>query len=198
MSMWKKIKQLLSSQSDQTENDDNDLELVSFQTKDPVDVQFAKNFIDSGGQFFYSENEKEALINLNEIIENIQIECITCFDDQLKSYLNRLNVKQSNETNDSCDFAFIGCEYLSAFDGAIIISARQSKGHLVSNLPPNLVVFATTAQFVSNVSEGLQKIRVNHGANIHSITSIRGRKMNNFGSSSTAKNIYLLLVEQPE
>lgn len=195
MSMWKKIKQFLSSQSDDAEVDDSEFELVNFQTKDPIDVLFTKNFISSGGQFFYCENEQETLSFLNEIVDNVQVDEITCFDDRLKSLLNRLNVKQTSEVNSAADFAFIGCEYLSAFDGAIMLSSRKTKGYLVSNLPQNLIVFATPKQFVSNVSEGLQKIRTQNGRNIHSITSIRGKRMHNFDSSSTAKNIYLLLVE---
>jgi L-lactate utilization protein LutB len=194
--MWKKIKQLLNPQTDESGREEDELEFVSFQSKDPIDVLFAKNFIASGGQFFYCENEQEALENLNEIIVNEQIDELICFDDDLKSYLNRLNVKHNTNLNSTSDFSFVECEYLAAFDGAIMISTHQTNGRILSTLPNNFIVFASPKQLVSSVSEGMQKIKSKKGDNIPSITSIRGKKMHNFDTSSNTKNIFLLLVEQ--
>lgn len=196
MSMWKKIKQLLNPQTEDSNREDDELEFVSFQSKDPIDVLFAKNFIASGGQFFYCENEQEALEHLKEIVDNEQIDEVICFDEHLKSYLNRLNVKHHSNLNSSADFSFIECEYLAAFDGAIMISSHQTNGRILSTLPHNFIVFASPKQLVSNIGEGMQKIKTNKSDNIPSITSIRGKKMHNFDSSSSAKNIFLLLVEQ--
>jgi len=197
MSMWKKIKHLLNPQNDESDQDETELEFVAFQSKDPVDVLFAKNFIAGGGQFFYCENEQEALEHLQEIIANEQIDEMICFEDKLKSYLNRLNVKHSTNLNSSVDFSFIECEYLVAFDGAIMLSSHQTNGRKLSDFPHNFIVFATPGQLVSNISEALQRLKSSKSDNIPSdITSIRGKKMHNFDSSSNAKNIFLLLVEQ--
>ncbi|MGB6083576.1 LUD domain-containing protein [Moheibacter sp.] len=196
MSMWKKIKKLIVPTSDETENDDSDMEFVSFQTKEPIDVLFTKNFIAGGGHFFYCETEQEALENLKDIIENEQIEKMNCFDDNLKSYLNRLNVKHHSSVHDQADFSFIECEYLAAYDGTIMVSTHQTNGRMLSTLPPNFIVFASPKQLVSNISEGMQKIKSVKSDNIPSISSLRGKKMHDFDSSANSKNIYLLLVEQ--
>lgn len=194
--MWRKIKQLLTFHSEKDEENE-EVNFVSFQTKDPVDVLFTKNFIDGGGQFLYCENEQEALVNLQSIIDNEQIEEVVCFESGLKSFINRSNVKQKDIISSDADYAFISCEYLAAYDGAIMISSHQTKGRVLNSLPHNLIVYATPHQFVSNISEGLQKIKAHTHGNIPSITSIRGKKMHNFfDASSNAKNIYLLLVEQ--
>lgn len=197
MSMWKKIKQILSSHTEDSDTDEADLEFVSFQTKEPIDVLFTKNFIAAGGQFFYCENEQEALENLKEIVDNERLDEIICFDSKLKSMINRLGVRENNQLNSSTDFAFIECEYLVAFDGAIMLSSHQTNGRKQEELTPNVIIYATPQQLVSNISEALQRLKSVKGDNLpNNITSIRGKLVHNVDSSSNAKNIYLLLVEQ--
>ena len=197
MSMWKKIKQLIVPQSDETDNDDADLEFVTFQTKDPIDVLFTRHFVAGGGHFFYCGNEQEALENLKEIIDNEQIDSILCFDDKLKSLLNRLNVKQLQSAYSDADFAFIECEYLVAFDGSIMLSSHQTNGRKQEDIPNNVIIYVCPGQLVSNISEALQRLKSTKSDNIPTnITSIRGKNLHNVESSSNAKNIYLLLVEQ--
>lgn|SRR5690606_14312816 len=197
MSMWKKIKQFLAPPSEETENEDSELEFVSFQTKDPIDVLFTKNFIAGGGIFFYCSNEQEVLENLRYIAENESIEDVLCFDHKLKSLLDRVNIKQNNSLNAKAEFAFIECEYLVAFDGAIMLSSHQTNGRKQEDLPHNVIIYASPGQLVSNISEALQRLKSNKSDNIPTnITSIRGKNLHNVDSSSNAKNIYLLLVEQ--
>lgn len=196
MSMWKKIKQLLVSQSEDTSTDESELEFVAFQSNDPIDVLFAKNFNAGGGQFFYCENEQEALESLKDIAENEQINEIICFEDKLQSFLNRLNVKHTSDLNAS-EFSFIECEYLVAYDGAIMLSSHQTSGRKLTQFPDNFIIYAHPKQLVSNISEALQRLKSSKGENLPSnITSIRGKNMHNFDSSPNAKNIFLLLVEQ--
>ncbi|HLV24239.1 MAG TPA: LUD domain-containing protein [Moheibacter sp.] len=195
--MWKKIKQFLAPPSEETENEDSELEFVSFQTKDPIDVLFTKNFIAGGGIFFYCSNEQEVLENLRYIAENESIEDVLCFDHKLKSLLDRVNIKQNNSLNAKAEFAFIECEYLVAFDGAIMLSSHQTNGRKQEDLPHNVIIYASPGQLVSNISEALQRLKSNKSDNIPTnITSIRGKNLHNVDSSSNAKNIYLLLVEQ--
>lgn len=197
MSMWKKIKQFLAPPAEETENEDSELEFVSFQTKDPIDVLFTKNFIAGGGIFFYCSNEQEVLENLRYIADNEMIDDVLCFDHKLKSLLDRVNIKQSNSLNSKAEFAFIECEYLVAFDGAIMLSSHQTNGRKQEDLPHNVIIYASPGQLVSNISEALQRLKSNKSDNIPTnITSIRGKNLHNVDSSSNAKNIYLLLVEQ--
>lgn len=194
MSMWKKFKQLLTP-GEESSSDDSETEFVAFQSNDPIDVLFAKNFNAGGGQFFYCENEQEALENLKEIIDNEQIDEIICFEENLQSFLNRLNVKYTSVTNNA-DFSFIECEYLVAYDGAIMLSSHQTSGRKLNEFPDNFIIYAKPKQLVSNISEALQRLKSCKGDNLPSnITSIRGKNMHNFDSSPNAKNIFLLLVE---
>lgn len=197
MSMWKKIKQLIVPPSDETENEESDLEFVTFQSKEPIDVLFTRNFVNGGGHFFYCENEQEALENLKDIVDNERIDEVICFDNKLKSLLNRLNVNQIQNFKSFSDFAFIECEYLVAFDGAIMLSSHQTNGRKQEDIPNNVIIYASPGQLVSNISEALQRLKSCKNENLPTnITSIRGKNLHNVDSSANAKNIYLLLVEQ--
>lgn len=194
MNFWKKLKLLFAqrSDSDSRENDDE----IIFKTSEPVDVLFTKNFIAGGGQFFYCENEQEVLANLQDIIYNEQIKNIICFDDKLKSLLNRLNVKHTSKLNEA-EFSFIECEYLAAYDGAIMLSSHQTMGRVLSSFPDNFIIYAHPRQLVSNIGEGMQRIKSSKKDNFPSnITSIRGRNMHDFDAIPNAKNIFLLLAEE--
>ncbi|MFA7686994.1 MAG: LUD domain-containing protein [Moheibacter sp.] len=196
MSMWKKFKQLLVSQGEDKSDDESELEFVAFKSNDPIDVLFAKNFNAGGGQFFYCENEQEALENLKEIVDNEDLDEVICFESKLKSFLNRLNVKHTSQLSKN-GFSFIECEYLVAYDGAIMLSSHQTSGRKLNDFPDNFIVYAHPKQLVSNISEALQRLKSSKGDNLPSnITSIRGKNMHNFDSSPNAKNIFLLLVEQ--
>lgn len=194
--MWKKIQQLLGVHHHNKGDDSDEFELVHFKKKDPIDVQFTKNFVASGAFFFYSENEQEILKNLKDIVDNENINEILCFDNDLKSLLNRLNVKHTEDFDTFSNYAFIKCEYLMAFDGSIMMSSHQTKGRKQDEMPENLIVYATPSQFVSNISDALQKLKSVKKDDIPTnITSIRGKNVNNMPVSSFSKNIFLLLAE---
>ena len=197
MSMWKKIKQFLSPQTEEKEDEDTELEFVTFKTQEPIDVLFTKNFVAGGGFFFYCSNEQEVLENLKYISDNEQIDEVLCFDSKLISLLGRSNIKHTASSTAKSDFAMIECEYLVAFDAAIMLSSHQTNGRKQEDLPQNIIVYASPSQLVSNISEALQRLKSSKGDNIPTgITSIRGKNMHNVDASSTAKNIYLFLVEQ--
>lgn len=196
MSMWKKIKKLFKPDSDSSEKDDSELEFVTFQEKDPIDVTFTKNFIAGGGMFLYCENEQETLENLKSILDNELVSELVCFEEKLINLLNRLGAKHHPDFKKDLDYAFISCEYLVAFDGSIMLSSKQTKGRKQEDLPNNIIIYARPNQFTVNINEALQKLNSRKRQSIHTTTSIRGRNIHNVDASSASKNIYLLLVEQ--
>lgn len=196
MSMWKKIKEMFGARPDSDEKQDEDQELIIFTKKEPIDVEFTKNFIAGGGMFLYSESEQEVLINLKNIIDNETIDEVCCYDEDLISLLNRLNIRHNNNFSGQSDFAFIKCEYLVAFDGSVMLSSHTNKGRKQEEMPVNLIIYATPDQFVSNVSEALQKLKSAKKDNLPSnISSVRGRNMHNLQVGTNSKNIYLILAE---
>lgn len=197
MSIWKKIKKLFvpASVNGEEENEYEELDFSNFPPKDPIDITFTKNFIGDGGAFFYCENEQEILKNLKKIAENEQISEFICFDETLQNLLSRIGLRFTTKINAPYDFAFIGCEYLNAYDGSIMLSSHQMKGNKLNHLPKNVVIFSTPKQLVTNLNEAMQRLNSEKEGNFPSITSIRGKGMNSTYSPDLSKKIYLLLVE---
>ena len=85
-------------------------------------------------------------------------------------------------------------------NGSILLSSNQIKEKKLDELPTNIVIFATTSQFVENISEGLRIIKNRGGkfipTNITAIQDFETEKEKDFMSyGSSTKNLYLLLLE---
>lgn len=195
MNFWKKIKKIFVPETPDSEGEEKE-ELVIFGKEDPIDVQFTKNFIAGGGNFFYCENEQEVLVHLKEVIDYEHIYEIICFDKELKSLLNRVSIKTTENHKDCQEFAFLKCEYLAAFNGVIMLSSDQTRGNKQDDLPQNIIVYAHPEQIVPNLSDALQKLRRAKKNELPSnITSLKGNGSHGIDSAN-AKTIYLLLVEK--
>ena len=166
----------------------------------PIDEKFTFHFKNNGGKFIYCENWDEIL----EAFDNIMVENdwyeqdVFCVDDQLAKKFDGFNlnfVKKSDST-----FFLSQCESLVANTGAILLSSNQVKEKKIGELPYNIVILATTSQFVENISEGLRIIK-NQSAgyipsNITTIKVFESAKEKDFMTDgSSTKNLYLLLLE---
>ncbi|MCX8677915.1 MULTISPECIES: hypothetical protein [unclassified Apibacter] len=161
------------------------------------DVAFARKFKAGGGMFFYCENQEESLHYLQEILMNEDISEVLCVEPKLISMINQLDCNYSTQSTGDQDIALINCEYLVALDGSIMISSDQTYHLKKTDLPKKIIVWATPGQIISSSSVGLAKIRYAKKNNIPSnITSIHGNQVQGFSSISTAKKLYLLLVEE--
>ncbi|HLU50839.1 MAG TPA: LUD domain-containing protein, partial [Flavobacteriaceae bacterium] len=93
------------------------------------------------------------------------------------------------------------CESLVADGGAILVSSNQLKDKKIQDLPDHFIVFATTSQLVNSIGEGLRKInrqsnRNTRPTNITTINNFTLKQDTHFMTyGSTAKNLYLLLLE---
>lgn len=168
----------------------------------PLDDKFTFNFRKNGGKFLYCITPQEIL----EAYDNILLENdwyeqkALCLDKTLIDRFNGFNVTYNKQVSNP--FFLTKCESLVANDGAILFSSNQIKEKKMHELPSNLVVFATTSQFVENISEGMRIIKNNCGGKIPTnITTIKDfeseskkeKDFMNYGSST--KNLYLLLLE---
>ena len=107
-----------------------------------------------------------------------------------------LNFSQSDK---SC-FVLSQCESLVASNGAILLCSNQIKEKKLSELPANIIIFATTSQLVETISEGLHLIKSRSNKSIPTnITTIQdfetGDEKDFMSYGSSTKNLYLLLME---
>jgi len=167
--------------------------------KEPVDLLFVKNFTASGGKFLYCEKENEAYKFLNQIASEASIKNVFCKESFLKSILHKAGFRDLAAHVERADAFASGCEYLVSFNGGIMISANQTMGKKLSELPEVFITLGYTSQIVENLRGALTGIRGKYKGNIPSqITTIKGPNDTNqdeAAGSTCKKEIYLLLLE---
>lgn len=170
-------------------------------TEEPVDLLFVKNFTNSGGKFLYCEDHKDVSHFIQNIIAESGLHQIFCEDQNLKSILLKAGVKVAALKIQDADAFCCSCEYLVSYNGGIMITARQTQGKKLDELPETFIIIAKTSQITENLRSALAGIRTRYQGDLPSqITTIKGPiKLDNIQDSSPGpvcnKEIYLLLLE---
>jgi hypothetical protein len=166
----------------------------------PVDEKFTFNFKKNGGKFLYCENLTELKDQFENILEeNDWFESeVVCYEPKLFSMLDENKLFYTNPSNPK--FLLTSCENLIAEEGSILFSSNQIKQKKPNDLPSNIVVVATTSQIIESTSDGLRAIKKKYDKdypnNITTIKYFEKAKEEDFLQyGSTAKNLYLLLLE---
>lgn len=198
MSLFKK---LFGSVSD-TSKEKKEKEVSPFnpEIKIPIDELFTFNFKKNGGKFLYCENLEEVNEQLLNILEeNDWFECeAICYEPKLFHFLDDNKLTYKNVT--SPKFLLTSCENLIGDEGSVLLTSNQIKQNKPNELPPNIVVFATTSQILESKSDGLREIKKryekDYPTNITTIKYFEKAKEEDFlHYGSVAKNLYLLLLE---
>lgn len=166
----------------------------------PVDEKFTYNFKKNGGKFLYCENLNEVKDQfLNILEENDWFECeALCYEPKLFSLLDENKLLYDKPTNPM--FLLASCENLIADEGSVLFSSNQIKQNKPNDLPNNIIILATTSQILEAKSDGLRVIKKKYDkdypTNITTIKYFEKAKDEDFLQyGSTAKNLYLLLLE---
>jgi L-lactate utilization protein LutC len=169
----------------------------------PVDEKFTIHFKKNGGKFIYCDSFDEVSEALKNIIEENQWEELPFFvmNPRLEEKFSKSNLNFTEKSKDSNIF-FTTCEHLVAQNGSILVCSNQLKEKKLSEVPDNVIVYATTSQLVDTIGEGLKTIKKKYKqgipANITTIKHFQGTEENandflTYGSST--KHLYLLLME---
>lgn len=193
-----------SKKSNKDENESEEEYKYLPKKDDLVEDKFTLNFSSNGGKFLYATDEAECEDYFNQIIEeNSWAEkSILCFNDNFtKNYIPNNQLK-FNKSNINSNLFVTDCEFLVAKDGSILVSAKQIQSYKSNDLPNNIIVMARTSQLSETLSRGLEGIRIKYSNNLPSnITSIKnfnkgnGEDLNFLTYGSSAKNLYLILLE---
>ncbi len=169
----------------------------------PVDEKFTIHFKKNGGKFLYCDSLKEISQALKNIVEenDWQNHPFLALDTRLSKKFSKENIEYT-EKADQSEVFFTTCEHLIAQNGSILVCSNQLLENKLSDLPDNVIVYATTSQLVESIGEGLKVIKKKYGRSIPTnITTLKHFQANEendhdfltYGSSS--KNLYLLLLE---
>ncbi len=166
----------------------------------PIEELFTMHFKKNGGKFVYCENLEEVSENFENILaENDWFEKeVMCFEPKLFKLLQENKLSPNGTEN--ATFLLTACENLIADEGSILFTSEQLKHYKPTELPANMVVFATTSQFVPTKGDGMRKIKKAHDKNYPSnITTIKyfeeAKEVDFLQYGSCYKNLYLLLLE---
>ena len=181
-------------------NDDSNETEYPICKDDSNDIIFAKNFTSSGGRFTFIDEKNST----NEIFQNIieenqwNSDNVCSLDPNLSKNLEIRLIRKID--NDNVKALVTECEFLLSNTGRILICNKQIKSTRIESLPPVVIILAKSNQFVSDVSEGMTKLKMKYKTNFPTnITTINVKnKLNedNFLTyGNSAKDIYLILSD---
>lgn len=181
-------------------NEDSD-EIESPISKDDTnDLIFAKNFTSFGGRFIFIDEKNSTNEIFQKIIEENEWndDNVCSLDSNISKNLNIRLIRKID--NENVKALVTECEFLLSNTGRILICNKQIKSNRIEDLPPVVIVLAKSNQFVSDVSEGMTKLKRKYKTNFPSnITTINVKnKLNedNFLTyGNSAKDIYLILSD---
>ncbi len=169
--------------------------------KGEIEVVFAEKFTQKGGKFLYSENAQTTQEFFKLILEENfwKEDDILCFDEPLSQSFG-LKILSEAPKPKQFKALLIGCEYLIANKGTLLICHHQLKDYKLEELPDFFIVFSDLKNFVNDVSEGMSKLKNKYSNEVPTnITTLNVRNIqdeNDFLSyGNSAKNLYLVLQE---
>ena len=167
---------------------------------DSRDIIFVKNFTSSGGRFTFIDEKNSTNEIFEKIIEENQwsSDNVCSLDSNISKNLGIRLIRKIS--NDNVKALVTECEFLLSNTGRILICNKQIKSNRIENLPSVVIILANSNQFVSDVSEGMTKLKNKYKANFPTnITTINVKnKLNeeNFLTyGNDAKDIYLILSD---
>ena len=181
-------------------NEDSDeIESPIFED-DSNDIIFVKKFTSSGGRFTFIDEKNSTNEIFKKIIEENQwtLDNVCSLDSNLSKNLNIRLIRKID--NDNVKALVTECEFLLCNTGRILICNKQIRSNRIESLPPVVIILAKSNQFVSDVSEGMTKLKMKYKTNFPTnITTINVKnKLNedNFLTyGNSAKDIYLILSD---
>ena len=181
-------------------NEDSDKIESPISKDDTNDLIFAKNFTSFGGRFIFIDEKNSTNEIFQKIIEENEWsdDNVCSIDSNISKKLNIRLIRKID--NENVKALVTECEFLLSNTGRILICNKQIKSNRIEDLPPVVIVLAKSNQFVSDVSEGMTKLKRKYKTNFPSnITTINVKnKLNedNFLTyGNSAKDIYLILSD---
>ena len=165
-----------------------------------LDLVFAKNFTESGGRFIFLDEQNSTKDVFEKIIEeNVwEIDNVCSLDSDISKNLDLKLIR--NLENEKVKALVTECEFLLSNSGRILICNKQIKNNKIENLPPVVIILARMNQFVSDLSEGMTRLKHKYKTKFPSniTTIVVKNKLNeeNFLTyGNSAKDIYLILSD---
>jgi L-lactate dehydrogenase complex protein LldG len=171
---------------------------------DPLDVTFAKNLVDAGGKFVFSESIDEFACNLKSFSLEKDWPVFFVPGAELQAILkeNGIPFVSDHQQINKASMALIGCEYLIARHGTVMVSSRVLRGRKLLIYPDILIVAAFSSQLVPDLKDAFHRLHTRFADDIPSmVTLITGpAQFRGFGDKTILnihgpKELYLFLID---
>ncbi len=169
----KKIRKALIHKSLQEIGDVNTESDIFVNSEEPLEVQFAQNFVNVNGKFVFCESENEFLENFAGITKDNKWENLFCMEPAIKELLKKANISFADQEHQlmDTDIGITFCECLIARTGSIVISSKQASGRRLPIYANFHVVVAYTSQLLLHVKDALKYIREKYNNQLPSMIS---------------------------
>lgn len=173
-------------------------------SEDPLELVFAQQFSDAGGQFVFCENEEEFFYNIQALTSDETFGKIWCGEQELAQSMIAagMNILTGDEELVAADTSITSCEYLIARTGSIALSSKQASGRRSGVHPDHHIVVARTSQLVYHVKDALKELKTKYPDNGPSLISFITGPSRSADIEKTliqgahgAKEIYLFLID---
>ncbi|MGB1017836.1 MAG: LUD domain-containing protein [Chitinophagales bacterium] len=180
----------------QTEDEDNVLRHISLKTVTPtgenqetekftgiskatdLDIQFAENFVDSGGKFIFTENEEELIQFLASLKTENNWNNIFSIEQKINR-LFQLHAFQNQNFDillENADAAISMCYSLSATEGVIILSPEEATTRRLVTFPKNHIIIAFKNQLKKDIKEAILGFREQFDDRLPSVLELYNNK----------------------
>jgi L-lactate dehydrogenase complex protein LldG len=143
--------------------------------KEVPEVEFALKLNESGGTFFYCENEVSFIENLQALMAQQGWEELTSSDTQLINLLSGAGVTISTpDKKVGFNVSITRCEFLISRFGSVMVSSALAGRNLYVGAETHLVV-AKASQVVREIKDSLSALKIKYAGQFPSqVTMITG------------------------
>ena len=201
------VRNALINQTSQPYPQIDSVDSVYKKSEEPLEIQFANEFMKLSGKFIFCEDHKELVQNLQILTQEKQWNHLFCWEHKLQDLFIKHNFKNCRigKNLEKADAGITLCEALVARTGSIMLSSRQAAGRTLGIFPPVHIVVAYTQQLVPDIQEAMNIIKDKYEGNLPSMINLAT------GPSRTAdiektlvlgahgpKEVYVFLIDNPD
>ncbi|MBN2729999.1 MAG: LUD domain-containing protein [Bacteroidales bacterium] len=134
--------------------------MVSFVKSDtPLPMQFAENFTEAGGMFYFAESQKELKQALNSVLKKLKFLSVFCSNDYYANLIMSDTYAIISNPDDlpTVQAVISECEFLCARTGSILMSSYLSAGRRGVAMNDALIIIAKQDQVLPDIEDALRE-----------------------------------------
>ncbi|CAN5869558.1 hypothetical protein BH11BAC7_BH11BAC7_33640 [soil metagenome] len=144
------------------------------ESDEPLELVFAQQFSDAGGNFVFCENDDDFIYNIGALTADENFGKLWCAEPQIQNLLTQANIPflSSAEEMEQAGTSITGCEFLIARTGSVLISSRQLSGRKAAVYPAQHIVVAKTSQLILHMKDALKAVKAKYNEAMPSMVSV--------------------------